>query len=327
MRKYWWVVMSSTLSVEKVGKLLQRAGFQVANNLPSKSCFDLVARRDNLLMLLKVLANVDALKDEQGRELRTLARLLSATPLVVGEKTRKSEMLDGVVYGRCGIPTINFSTFRRFILEDVWPVALARRGGLYIRVDGEALRRAREGKGLSLGNLAERIGVSRKAIYEYERNEMDATLETALKIEDELDADIIIPVDLSEWRSIYDYEEREEEGEEQEWEDELEKEVFEALSDLGFKVILARRAPFDALTADQKEECLVVTGVGRASERTIEKRIIVLEKLSWVAQKLAMFVMDKNKKITGTRVPIFSKEEIESMKEPEELLRRVQRSN
>lgn len=319
--------MSSVLSIEKVGKLLQRAGFQVANNLPSKSCFDLVARKDDRLMLLKVLSNVDGLKDEQGRELRVLARLLSATPLVVGEKTRRSEMLDGVVYGRCGVPTINFSTFKRFILEDVRPVALARRGGLYIRIDGEALRRAREEKGLSLGNLAERVGVSRKAIYEYERNEMDATLETALKIEDELDANVIIPVDLSEWYSIYDYEKEEEEEEEQEWEDELEREVFEALSDLGFKVILARRAPFDALTADQREKCLVVTGVGRASERTIERRIMVLEKLSWVAQKLAMFVVDKNKEIKGTRVPVFSKEEIESMEEPKELLRRVQMSN
>ncbi|MEM3511097.1 MAG: transcriptional regulator [Candidatus Jordarchaeales archaeon] len=319
-------MMSSSLSIEKVGRLLQRAGFQVANNLPSKSCFDLVARKKDFLILLKVLANVDGLKDDQGRELRMLARLMSAIPLVVGERTRRSEMLDGVIYGRCGVPTINFSTFKRFVLEDARPIALARRGGLYIKINGEALRRAREERGLSLGDLAEKVGVSRKAIYEYERNEMDATLETALKIEEELDADIITPVDLNEWHLIYEQEEKEE-ARAQEWEDELEREIFEALSDLGFKVILARRAPFDALTADQKEERLVVTGVGRACDRTIERKIMVLDRLSWVAQKMAMFVTDKEKKIKRTRVPVFSKEEIEAMEGPEELIMKLQESN
>lgn len=317
--------MSSSLSIEKVRKTLEMAGFQVVNNLPSKSCFDLVARKGDFLMLLKVLVNVDGLKDDQGRELRMLARRLSATPIIVGERTRRSEMLDGVVYGRCGIPTVNFSTFKQFILENVQPMVFARHGGLYTKIDGEALRRARELRGLSLGNLAERIGVSRKTIYEYERNEMDATLETALRIEEELDADVIVPIDLREWHSIYEYEEEKEE--EQEWEDELEKEVFEALSGLGFKVILARRAPFNALTADQSERCLVVTGVGKANERMIERRVMTLDKLAIVTQKLAMFVMDKSRKIKGTKVPILSKEEIESMEEPEELLKKVQSSN
>lgn len=320
--------MSSSLSTEKVGKLLQRAGFQVANELPSKSCFDLVARRKDFLILLKVLANVDGLKDEQGRELRMLARLMSAIPLVVGERTRRSEMLDGVIYERCGVPTINFLTFKRFILEDARPIALARRGGLYIRINGEALRRAREERGLSLGDLAEKVGVSRKAIYEYERNEMDATLETALRIEEELDADIITPVDLNEWHLIYEHEKKEEEVGFQEWEDELEREIFEALSDLGFKVILARRAPFDALATDQKKkERLVVTGVGRACDRTIERRIMVLDRLSWVTQKMAMFVTDKEKKVKKTRVPVLSKEEIEAMEGPEELIMKLQESN
>ncbi len=319
--------MSSSLSVEKVGRLLQKAGFQVANNLPSKSCFDLVARKEEFLMLLKVLANVDGMKDEQGRELRMLAKLMSAIPLIVGEKTRRNEMLDGVIYERWGIPTISFSTFKSFVLEDVRPVALARRGGLYIKINGKALRRAREERGLSLGDLAERVGVSRKAIYEYERNEMDATLETALRIEEELDADIITPVDLNEWHLMYEHEEGEKEAHPQKWEDELEREIFEALSGLGFKIILARRAPFDALTADQKKERLVVTGVGRACDRTIERKIMVLDRLSWVAQKMAMFVIDKEKKIKKTRVPVFSKEEIEAMEEPEELITRLQKSN
>ncbi len=318
--------MTHGLSVEVVNRLLHKAGYEVANNFPSRSCFDIVARKDEFLLLLKVLSNVDGFKDEQGRELRMLAKMLSATPLIIGERTRRSEMIDGVVYGRCGIPTINFLTFKRFVLENVQPIALARRGGLYIKIDGEALRRAREDQGLSLGNLAEKVGVSRKAIYEYERNEMDTTLETALRIEEELNAEIIVPVKLIEWHSIYEYE-YEEEEEPQEFEDELEREIFEILSELGFRVILAKRAPFDALTADREEKCLVVTGVGRASEKTLERKIMVLERLSTVVKKLAMFVVDKNKNIKKSTVPILSKEEIESMEEPEELLRRVQRSN
>ncbi|MHA1632070.1 MAG: transcriptional regulator [Candidatus Freyarchaeota archaeon] len=318
--------MPSNPFIEKIGRMLQKAGYEVANHLAPRSCFDIAARKEESLLLLKVLANVDGVKDEQGRELRLLAKLLSATPLIVGERTRKSEILDGVVYGRCGIPTINISTLKRFIFEDVYPVVLAKRGGLYLKINGEALRRAREERGFSLGNLAERVGVSRKAIYEYERNMMDVTLETAVRIEEELDADVIMPIDFTSWESIYGFEE-EKLPTLQECEDELEGEICKALSELGFKVIIAKKAPFNALTADQKEEYIVVTGVGRAHEKTVERRIKTLERVSRVVRKWAMFVLDKERDVREARVPVLSKEEIESMEEPEDLLKKIQAVN
>ena len=92
-----------------IREFLGNAGFSVSDpyaiRLPG---FDLVARRDDTLLIIKVLSNIDGLSEDVGNELRALAYLLKATPLLIGEKNGMNHLEDDVVYFRFGIQTVTY---------------------------------------------------------------------------------------------------------------------------------------------------------------------------------------------------------------------------
>ncbi|HTP56518.1 MAG TPA: transcriptional regulator, partial [Thermoplasmata archaeon] len=97
--------------IERIRELLQRAGYYVANTQGVRpSSFDLAARRDATLLLIKVLKNIDALDAEEAFRLLELGRLFPATVLVVGQTSGAAELDDGVVYTRYEVPIVSEST-------------------------------------------------------------------------------------------------------------------------------------------------------------------------------------------------------------------------
>ncbi|MEA2070706.1 MAG: hypothetical protein U9O98_05385 [Asgard group archaeon] len=53
-------------------------------------CFDLIAKRRAILILVKLLENIDSLREEQAYELRKLASMLAGYPLIIGQRIRSS---------------------------------------------------------------------------------------------------------------------------------------------------------------------------------------------------------------------------------------------
>lgn len=307
-------------AVRRITDILLKADFSVVENSDFRSsCFDIVARKGLNLLLLKVHENVDAVNEETSKELKILSSMLLASPIIIGNRTRKETVQNGLVYERQGLPAVSSETFERFINQSVLPLVFARRGGLYVKINGEMLRKEREKKEISFGDLANSVGVSRRTIYEYERGNMDSTLGTAIKLEEVLDLPIAVPINIISWMV------KEEEIPEQEAEDELQEEIRQTLCELGLKVVFARKAPFDALTADQNDQQkVVITGLGYAREKGIEQRITSVEKVSQVAKKFAMFVIDKDKiKKISSEVPVIIKEELQAIEEPEELFKLI----
>jgi len=97
--------MSRTALVGNITAMLEDAGFLVSDRCSVRpKSFDLAARRGADLVLLKILGNIDALTGETGAELRRLGDYLSATPLVIGLRTRNQDLEPGVVYFRHGVP-------------------------------------------------------------------------------------------------------------------------------------------------------------------------------------------------------------------------------
>src|SRR5437867_4611693 len=98
-------------------------------------CFDLVARRDDTLLIVKVFQNVDGLSKGTAQELKTIARTLEGSPLVIGERSGTGPLEDGVIYGRFGVPILCRSTLLEFLEEGVPPFLFSAPGGLYVRLD------------------------------------------------------------------------------------------------------------------------------------------------------------------------------------------------
>ncbi|WP_243674689.1 helix-turn-helix domain-containing protein [Vulcanisaeta distributa] len=63
-------------------------------------------------------------------------------------------------------------------------------------VKGQLLRRLREDRGMSLGDLAKMLGVTRRTVYEYERESMEASERTARMLVSIFNEDVLSDVDL-----------------------------------------------------------------------------------------------------------------------------------
>ncbi len=290
-------------SIEQVKELLERAGFYVADTHGVRpSSFDLAARRDSTLLLLKVLKNIDALDAEESSRLLELGRLFPAICLVIGQTSGASELDPGVVYTRYGVPIISQETLQEYLDKALPPYLYACPGGTFARVDGERLRLLRQDRGLSLGTLAGIAGVSRRAIQLYEEG-AGAELDVVDRIESYLGEPIARPIDLFErpgsrtstakgTGTTSDPKKpagnaptvpRPRTG------DALRDGVLDQLDDMGLEVVVTVRAPFDAFTRTPE---ILLASVG--SLRAALHRAEILHGLARVSEGHAMFIVREN---------------------------------
>ena len=114
--------------------ILAKAGYDISAPLSLRSvCFDVVARRGKDLLIIKVLSNVDAFSRENAEEMKVLADALSASPILIGERSSSGELEAGIVYSRFNIPILSNDTLADHLLEEVPPFIFAAPGGLYVR--------------------------------------------------------------------------------------------------------------------------------------------------------------------------------------------------
>jgi putative transcriptional regulator len=165
--------------IDSVREVLAKTGFFLSEPHGERGlCFDFVARRDNLLLIVKVLQNVDALSKATAEELRNIARSLRGSPVVLGDRTGTGVLEGGVIYSRFDVPILSRKTFLDFFQEGVPPFIYSAPGGLYVKLDTETLRQVRDQAQMSLGTLAEIAGVSRRTIQMYLEG-MSASIDVA----------------------------------------------------------------------------------------------------------------------------------------------------
>lgn len=295
--------MNRTELLMETRKLLARAGFycsEICNMRPV--CFDFVARRDDLLFIIKVLNNIDAMSNEVAKELISIARYLEGIPIVIGRRNSFSLLDDDVLYFRHGVPIMTYETLKNY-LQGMPPVICAARGGFYVNIDGERLRRLRVEKGVSIGQLARIAGVSRRAVRMYERGER-TTIEVAEKIAEFLGEEFIQPVDLMKLIEREEIETKE-----------VRNEIFSTLRKLGVYVFPTMRSPFHAIGEVVEEKFMV--GINK---RRIREKAKIIFNLSRVAEKHSVFILDSCTKKNIEGVPIIEKKELGKLSEPEEFI-------
>ncbi len=282
-------------AIDEITETLKKAGYVVyENSYDTTFCFDLLAKKNAELMLLKLVHNIDCFDEALARSLKIISLAFEALPIVIGERARHSVLETDVIYFRYDLPVVNIDTFKKMIFHEEFPLVYTRRGGYYVHLNGPLLKRLREARGISLGELADKIGVSRRTIYEYERGTMDATLETAIKLEEFFNTPIALPIPLLKLKVIKVKKDLLVSQEIPQ--NPLLQLLYKKLSQLGFKVILFKYTPFDALTLKNNHE--VISGVDDKRIKTdVEAKIHLIESFSKVTGKDALFVVSEMKKI------------------------------
>ncbi|MFB3765963.1 MAG: transcriptional regulator [Methanotrichaceae archaeon] len=298
-------MMDKDLLATHVAEVLKKAGFAISDRcyLRPRS-FDLAARKGELFVLLKILSNIDGLNERTALEVRRLAHHLLGQPLLVGEKTRDQDLERGAVYFRYGIPTVSLPTLADCLLEGLLPLVYAAHGGLYVRIDGTRIRQLRLDRGISLGALASELGVSRRTVSKYETENMDTSVDIAIMLEEIFEQELIRPVELFQSASIEDQPEQ------------ITDNVLKLLSEIGFSVVPATQAPFNAISRD--ENLTVLTGVSKFTQSMLKKARL-MSSLSSVSRTHSAVIVEGESKIERIEeTAIIEKRELESICDPYE---------
>ncbi len=291
--------------------ILAKAGFDISSALTIRGiCFDVVARLDERVLIIKILSNIDAFSKENAEEMKTLSDALSATPLVVGERSSSGDLEPGIVYSRFNISIVSNETLADLLLEQAPPFIFAAPGGLYVKLDSSLLKAVREDRGISLGALAETAGVSRRTIQMYESG-MGAMIDAALRIEEYLGLPIIEPIDPFEFKS------EERNKEERTGQEMIDTFAVNQLCNLGFSVRPVVRSPFEAVS--NNDRALMLTGLGSDDAKLIQKAVVASDIARIMDTYSILIVERKHERDSINSTAVVSNEELKKIDAPEEL--------
>lgn len=291
----------------KVLSRLEQAGYELSEFLHTNSCFDMIARKGNLTIAIKVLSNIDSLRHEQAEELKKLSKLFGINAIVVGEKSKAFKLKKGVVYERYGIPVLSLGSFEE-LLHNRIPFVKYFKGKNIVEIYSEKLKEKRMLKGLSLQDLANEVGLTKESLHRYEHS-ATTSLNSARKLEKFLNCNLIKGANLLERRIVKEF-----------VEDEVHDELLGKVHDLGVRIATFNHAPFCAV-GSVKEELLIETG---RDKKELMRKVPELKKThSAFDSTPVLFSKEEFKARRIDDVAVVSEEEIESMSKPKDLVKAI----
>ena len=299
--------------LHNIEKLLKSQGYKTSD-IYDQGSFDIVARKKLLILLLKTFQNIDSINETNAHEMKQLANIFLASPIIIGERSRNGFLEEGVIYERYDIPTIGFETLKNMILYNEYPEILADRGGYFVKIDGNVIKQYREEYSLSLKDLADLAHVSRATMYKYENEIVRANTETAMILEEILNTKVTLDIDLLK-------QPQKEDIEFSNVDDTLD------LSKLGYGVVSTNKSPFDAVAkmkTSEKQSPLMANVEKNRTEKTLKRMAVPLKDLSVVTTSEPVFIInnEKIKESIGT-IPVIKSWELKEFENSKELLKMI----
>lgn len=154
------------------------------------------------------------------------------------------------------------------------------------------MKEVREAMGISVGKLAEVAGVSRKAIYKYETQMANPSVDVALKIEEFLDVPLVKGIDLFEPVDDEDVENKLENLED------FKKEAINFLNELGFKSFVVEKAPFDAVAEKDMDNNLniLLTNIEEKDNEEVKRKALFVRELSRLLDGYSLLILEEKEK-------------------------------
>jgi len=296
---------------------LKEAGFEVSQICCSRiSCFDFVVKKRDITALVKVASEINTFSASDLRELKVIASRIPAAALIVSQSAHGKPLEDDTVYTRNNVYVVNEKTVKNLAMQAGNPLVYATPGGYTVQVDGALVERRRKALGLSIGQLASMVGVSRRTLYGYERGMAKASVSSAYKLAETLGVPVAKPINiLAKTRrqpecllpqSKHDLMTKL-----------LLKQVFKKFSSCDISPI--HKAPFDFVMSVPNENYLIIGGVASSDEPDLNSRIEEILSICRVVYAYPVLITE-NKKNTKIDLSCFTVEDLRVLRSPEELI-------
>jgi len=191
------------LMFEEVHKEMKRSNFKYVRierpENANRRSIDIIAwsQDDSKKRIhIKITLDTTQVTKDELEDLKAMSKATGSKPIIISEFERKIDLHDEVIYMKGDVPAINPSTLSRLLEKSKDLYIVSKRGEFIVMISGERMKKKREELGYSLGEIAERLGVSRKAVYEYERNSFGVKIDSAEELLDILGEDIAEPFDI-----------------------------------------------------------------------------------------------------------------------------------
>ncbi len=300
--------------------ILKRSGFQISKRCVARpSCFDFVARRKEQTVFLKISADVGNVTARDSCELRMISGCFSAVPFFISDRTRRKPLEDDTVYMRYSIFSITPETLEDIVFREINPLIEAGPGGYYVNIDGNTVKERRQKLGLSIGKLAEMIGISRRTLYGYERGMAKASVLTAYNLEWVLGVPVVQPFNVFQSYSSKGFFST---AKQIVIKNRCLHMVLKGLTKLNVRVTPTRRAPFDFIVNFTGEGLNIVGGVADERDQNIEKRTEEIISISRVIDAHSVFITD-GEQIPANNIPLIHHEDLSKIECSKDLISRL----
>lgn len=277
--------------IDKLGIFLLKQGFTVKTL--TRTCFDLLARKQSAILLIKVLEDANSVSKEYVNEMNMISAYINAIPLIVAEKAG-SKLEDNVLYTRFDIYTLNLATFFNSI-NNKFPFIKRTQAGLTASIDGNKLRKKREQLGYSLNYLSKKVGVTKRMIVRYENERSEITINKAMKLYNIFGGDVFNEVDIFSSNNTIKNNDK--------------SDFSKKYVDLGFEAADTKKTPFDIIARKGNE--LILTEIGDKASPDFSSLSKLLD-----ADNLVIFRKKKPKNI-----PAMTKEEFLEFEKANQLIK------
>src|SRR3989338_156729 len=277
--------------LEQASIYLLKKGFTLKSL--TRTAFDILARKDDIILLIKILHDANAVSEQYTDEMNRISSYVGGSPLIISEKAG-DKLQDNIVYSRFGIYTLNFNTFRNSI-ENRFPFVKRDHSGIKAQVIGGRLKEIREREGISLSDIARKLGVSKRMVQKYELGESEVGINKALRLYR------IFGHCVFEKINVFRHSTELVQG--------GKSDVSKKYSELGFNALEAHKVPFDIIARKEKE--LILTRVGDGARPELDSLSKLVD-----ADKLVIFDKKKPKDI-----PSLTKKEFMDFEKARELVK------
>ena len=311
--------------VEAAEAVLKEAGFVVSQPCISRpSCFDFVARREKKLILIKIQPDIGNVTLNDSQELGEISRDFSAASLLIGEEARERPLEDDTVYTRYATVAVTQKTFENVLLQNIPPLIRANPGGYHVEIHGETLKQRRQKLGLSVREVADMVGTSRRTIYGYERGLTKASVPAAYNLVWALGIPVARPVDIFQQFKVQHGHCLLTAARRVIRRNKLLNRIFRKLAPLHITTV--KKAPFDFVLKVPEEKMRIIGGVTNQKEPELNRRVNEILSISRVV-KAHPILITEGQLPEEKKIPCFNCDEFSNIKQLRDLIENVKQAS